>query len=97
MGSSLQSPWAVDNDMRPGMEWNRHITDTRSLTVCFMAHSDGEDPAGDEAKARLIAAAPDLLVALQAVLAYCIDENQLTESPTVQTAQAAIAKATGQS
>ena len=34
------------------------------MAVCFMAHSDGKEPARDLANARLIAAAPDMLSAL---------------------------------
>lgn len=45
-----------------------------------------------EANARLIAAAPDLLEALVAVLNYCVDDEG---QPTIATARAAIAKATG--
>lgn len=42
--------------------------------------------------ANLIAAAPDLLEALIAVLNYCVDDEG---QPTIATARAAIAKATG--
>lgn len=45
--------------------------------------------------ARLIVAAPDLLEALEAVLAYVIDDEKAQTSPTVSMARAAIAKATG--
>jgi len=64
-------PWFVDEDSRPGMSWNRHIyTKTeRATAICFMAHSNGRNEAGDRANARLIAAAPDLLEALQAAVA----------------------------
>ena len=49
-------PWHVDQDRRPGMAWNRHIYHGADLAICFMAHSNGKDPRGDEANARLIAA-----------------------------------------
>jgi hypothetical protein len=47
------------------MEWNRHICFGPRHTVCFMAHSAGRNPSTDEANAKLIAAAPDLLEALK--------------------------------
>jgi hypothetical protein len=56
-------PWFVDEDDRPGMEWNRYSGP--QLAVCFMAHSDGKAPERDAANARLIAAAPELLEALR--------------------------------
>lgn len=61
------APWHVDPDERPDMEWNNHIYSADSTCVCFMAHSDGKDDERDEANARLIAAAPDLLEALEIV------------------------------
>ena len=65
-------PWMIDEDVRPGMSWNRHIVwneedSKRSLTVCFMAHS--KSSGRDEANARLVSSAPDLLAACDAVLA----------------------------
>lgn len=64
-GKHTLGPWHVDEDTRPGMQWNRHICSDAGTTICFMAHSDGKDEQGDEAKARLIAAAPEMLGMLQ--------------------------------
>jgi hypothetical protein len=86
-------PWSVQGDDRPGMQWNRHIHSSPNVAVCFMAHSDGKDNARDEANASLIAAAPELLEALQEVVAFC--ERNGLQSDAYDTARAAIAKATG--
>jgi hypothetical protein len=54
--------WFVDQDDRPGMEWNRSINSGPNTTVCFMAHSNGADDRRDEATAALIAAcSPDVM------------------------------------
>ena len=58
------SPWYVDPDYRPGMEWNNHILSADSNTVCFMAHSPDDNTKLENA-ANLIAAAPELLEALR--------------------------------
>ncbi len=61
-------PWFVDEDPRPGMQWNRSI-DTDHLhghTVCFMTHSDGKFPKRDKATAEFIATCDP-----QTVLAFC--------------------------
>ena len=68
--------WFVDGDFRPGMEWNRHIMRDKNTAVCFMAHSAGRTPEGDAARAKLIAAAPQLAEALRDCLAYL--ENDLS-------------------
>ena len=65
VGVSLPpSPWCVDPDYRPGMEWNNHILSADSNTVCFMAHSPDDNTKLENA-AHVIAAAPDLLEALR--------------------------------
>jgi hypothetical protein len=92
-------PWFVDEDDRPGMEWNRHIYSGPQLAVCFMAHSDGKAPERDAANARLIAAAPDLLEALQEVMfvmdmALCVEMLPPGADGPVAKARAAIAAAT---
>ncbi len=84
-------PWHVDPDPRPNMEWNNHIYAANGLAVCFMAHSDGKADERDQANARLIAAAPELLEALLAVqrLDYFQEHSALAEI-----VRAAIKKAT---
>ena len=63
--------WGVEHDTRPGMSWNRHIVDNDGKTVCFMAHSDGVDCAGDAQRALLVASAPALLDALRELVRIC--------------------------
>lgn len=96
-------PWAVDPDDRPDMEWNIHIVqhDKPHITICFMSHDGDGINATGEANARLIAAAPDLLAALNLLLygtdCYLDDEgNSVFAFSTDKLAQsrAAIAKAT---
>lgn len=100
-------PWAIDRDPRRGMSWNINIVDkARGHAVCFMAHSGGKEPERDEANARLIAAAPELLEALQEMVdgdAEAIDEAKALGVPfpeemlkAYRKAIAAIAKATGE-
>lgn len=65
----LPGPWFVSRDPRPGMEWNNHIASVENphLEVCWMFHtSDKDDNETGEANAALVAAAPELLEALQA-------------------------------
>jgi len=96
-------PWTPDRDPRRGMEWNVHILDQRGHAICFMAHSDGASPERDEANAALVAAAPDLLAALQGLdEAYCRAGSPLSHAERHEdrkrliAARAAILKATGQ-
>lgn len=67
MSTHTPGPWFADEDPRPNMRWNRQIMSGPTTTVCFMAHSDGADTETDEANARLITAAPELLDALIAI------------------------------
>ena len=92
-------PWSVDEDTRPGMEWNRHIQGSDGLTVCFMAISGGNDHERDEANALLVSAAPELLAALEQALLW-IEVDEMTHGRKFgagNVAREAIAKATGQS
>jgi len=87
---AIPSPWHVDSDDRHGMEHNNHILAANGNTVCFMAWSgDPEHNEDHEKAAHLIAAAPDLLEALQQLLKA--DDNQ-----SRSWARAAIAKALGE-
>lgn len=94
-------PWTVEEDMRPGMGWNRHIHSGPRTAVCFMAHSNEKEPARDLANARLIAAAPDLLAALRDIATFCDDPEGSERAETLAlgmvrllpAARAALAKA----
>ena len=66
--------------------WSIDDEGNKSLPFVACKHID------QEANARLIAAAPDLLEALQAVLANCMDSKGLADA--YKQARAAIAKAT---
>ena len=61
-------PWRVDPDERDGMEYNNHVITESGDRICFMAHAGHDRQAEFDANARLIAAAPDLLAALQECL-----------------------------
>ena len=67
MTSHTPGPWIADPDDRPGMEWNIHVVqaDSPDNRICFMT-SNGPS----RANARLIAAAPDLLAALSALVVH---------------------------
>ena len=89
----MPGPWFVDQDPRPGMQWNREIVADADHTICFMTHSDGHNLKRDKANARLVAAAPELLEALQALLEEA--EQGIATSPFTRiAARHAIAKAT---
>lgn len=78
------------------MEWNNHIYSADGLAVCFMAHSDGKDDERDEANAALVAAAPDLLAALELVWNKVLTEYHVKDSYVRQQVEAAMAKAAEQ-
>lgn len=53
---ACESPWRVDHDSRPEMEWNNHIVYGDGNAVCFMAHSGNDDNEEHEAAAEFICA-----------------------------------------
>ena len=61
--------WAVDHDYRPGMEHNNHIVfaDDGDLRVAFMAHNGAKGRARFAELANWIAAAPEMLEALEMI------------------------------
>ena len=65
-------PWFVSEDPRDGMEWNRHIAtdEAGENRICFMANGRDERDEEFAANARLIAAAPDLRLALSALVGW---------------------------
>ena len=91
MSNYTPGPWMVDEDIRPGMSWNRHIYGANGLAVCFLAHSNDKAPERDASNANLIAAAPDLLEALDELLN---DVGRASSLRGAVKARAAIRKAT---
>jgi len=102
MSAHTPGPWEIDPDTRPGMEWNNHIVDsTGNLTICFMSHSGGLSPDRDKANARLIAAAPELLEALESFIALNLRNDGATCDwhdliAAVANAEKAVKKAKGE-
>ena len=101
----LPGPWFVSRDPRPDMEWNNHIASVEHphLEVCSMFHTtDRDGNEQGEANARLVAAAPDMLTALECLLPGLVldlryaDDNDDKEAmqSRIDTVTAAIAKAT---
>lgn len=86
MSGWTKGPWTVD-----GPPWNQIVWSSAENRVCFLAHSNGLDDARDIATARLIAAAPDLAEALEAVI-------RVADRSTVEfdMARAALLKAKGE-
>jgi len=99
-------PWTVDGPAHNQIVWSS--PDNR---VCFLAHSNGENPSRDFANGRLIAAAPNLFQALDDLLeAYSKPDERLccdgrdcgcmgstVHQQAEHYARAAIAKAGGRS
>ena len=93
-------PWAVDSD---GSGWYIEATPERGHSLAFIASPEfQEEPdtsaSEAEANARLIAAAPDLLEALQWLVDILPDpdlDNDELQRTWTRRARAAIAKATG--
>ena len=82
--------WLIEDRLENAHIGYRAIVDADGCTVC------NPSPMG-EANARLIAAAPDLLAALQGMIEYFVDcsIDDYSDTETMQAARAAIAKATG--
>lgn len=90
MSKHTKGPWEVHGDAIMA-EPNSHIEDT-ALGIAYVMDHDSERPASvTRANARLIAAAPDLLDALIAVVAISDRKHDAWDA-----AKAAIAKATGE-
>ena len=81
-------PWRAD-----GEPWNRTVWSSADDRVCFMAHSNGLNDERDIATSYLIAAAPDLYAALDAIIdgrMWSMSDNKFGA------AKAALAKARGE-
>jgi len=89
-------PWAVHDHPTDPYQYGHHVTTEDGLTICSVTYQlpvntpHGVEEATRVANARLIAAAPELLEALQ-TLVDAVDPESTGWSEAV----AAIAKATG--
>ncbi|TCV66323.1 hypothetical protein [Neorhizobium sp. S3-V5DH] len=71
--SHTPGPWTVD-----GAPDNQIVWSGPDNRVCFLAHSNGRDEDRDISNGRLIAAAPELLLALEELLhAYSEPDRRL--------------------
>lgn len=88
--SSTQGPWSI-----APRDTNRRVVDAsgHSVAVASPLGNDRKDEAF--ANARLIAAAPDMLAALRAMVALLPHTDDADVEAVVQAARAAIAKAEG--
>lgn len=84
----MHTPWTIIADVPEHSIGYRAIVDADGDTIC------NPSPMG-EANARLIAAAPDLLAALQSLVAVCENEGFPHLGRILPAARNAIAKATG--
>lgn len=93
--------WRADGPPHNRIVWIEG-TDDR---ICFMAHSDGKDAEGDIARSNLVAAAPELLEALEWIERVCCEEIPLEYNDAMRkafqrnvrdAAAAAIARARGE-
>ena len=66
-------PWIISRDPRPNMEWNNSIAVAAKphLELCQLYHSGPGWTAQDEANARLIASAPELLALAKRYASEC--------------------------
>lgn len=87
-----QGPWCIHTETQP--HGCPIVGNGRGLMLAMLSHSINYPDQRDEANAnaRLIAAAPELLEALKAVLANSLDSKGLADAH--KQARAAIAKAT---
>lgn len=88
------TPWKTTRSF--SHEYIRNIKDAQGELIAQVC--DLEDGLNETiANARLMAAAPDLLAALQGLIDYFIDPSwdDYSDTETMQAARAAIAKATG--
>ena len=100
-------PWFADQD---GRIWRRHpselyqngggVAGDKPIALVQKGwYEENEQGFPVEANARLIAAAPDLLEALESIVSdhdFCGDEWGSRRDAWIETARAAIAKATGE-
>lgn len=94
--SHTPGPWSQSHREGPDGMWNTQVYDDSGATIATLAWYPVELPNGvtttaREANARLIAAAPDLLVALKRF----VNEVEMQGHVVVEVALAAIAKAEG--
>lgn len=83
-------PWLCSGTSVSNPQANRP-----NATICDVSGWGNRDEAEQIANARLIAAAPDLLAALEDMLNLTLDEDDIAVSSRITKARAAIAKAKG--
>ena len=93
MTEHTPGPWMVTPDHDEGIGW-RHVSSFPEGFGDIATTWSGKHGDASEANARLIAAAPDMLDALEE-LVDTLDSRGVIDSFTTQSARAAIAKATG--
>jgi hypothetical protein len=89
-------PWSIESSLSSEFRFTRYITDLAAHVVADVRPVEGDDQV-ELANARLIAAAPEMLDALEYLLPIA-DKNAETSfgRDAVRIARAAIAKAKGE-
>ena len=94
LAQATPGPWYVTGKLTRYVEARIDGGLIQEVAACGPTKADGGYGPQQEANARLIAAAPELLEALQSVLDNCLDSEGLCAA--YAKARAAIAKATGE-
>jgi len=95
MSEHTPGPWAAEKvNERKIRQWSIRAQGAAPVISYELATLSGHDPVRDKANARLIAAAPELLAALQEIVAAADGEGWDQIDADFSKARAAIAKAT---
>jgi len=100
MSKHTPGPWVVHDHPTDPNQFGHHVTTVDGLTICSVTYqlpsrtAHGVEETTRVANAHLIAAAPDLLDALQVAELY-LRERGLRASGEYKQIEAALAKATG--
>lgn len=96
MGKPTPGPWVLGKQHKSRVEIGSKDHSWTDLARVVTIMSDGHMSAEGLANARLIAAAPDLLAALEAMIPEGWDDGAMDHMPGIKQARAAIAKARGE-
>ena len=88
MSKHTPGPWTVDGPPRNQIVWS-----SAENRVCFLSHSNGLDDERDIANGLLIAAAPDLLLAVKSLLSQANTTHREDWDAAVEQDRSAIDKA----